>query len=200
MSEGREFQPSEEGQEAGERTAELTSLGEISENGSTEAIFLVEHSHEETLSALEQAKNDPNFAASYIDELGPEGFSRLVQAYDQIEDDDTAKEGLVALAEALGSAGRAEGGPIDEKFLQDMLSDGFHKQEGLDPELAAILLGHGDYTPEAAAQLGAYVLLNDDPPALEPLETFPSHRRDLLTQPGDNNVGAVAHRRPSHLG
>lgn len=150
--------------------------------------------------ALERAQDDPEFAAAFFNELGPattadlaSNYDALVNGNDNTFDDrfNISDEAGIALlqdfAAALGSASRAGEGRFDgPAFMRELT--GSTLEVGLsdvpfDPELAAILLNEGEYTPEAAAELGAYVLLNDDPPLTdyEVQDPVPSHRETMMT-------------------
>lgn len=147
---------------------------------------------------LERAQNDPEFAAGFVEALGADRYASLVRAYDLAGMNDgpgsvssgDASQMLSLLGKTLGAATRAPGSQVDAQFVQQVTGRDGARSSQLDPELAAILVNEGDFTPETAAELGAHVILNDDPPALEPAERYPEHRETLLQGPGENNLGA----------
>ncbi|MDH5824972.1 hypothetical protein QFW77_18555 [Luteimonas sp. RD2P54] len=191
----------QDGRAAGEEIAELVPAN--MKYNSTEIPMLVDHFSGDLTAALEQAGNDPEFAAGFVEALGPERFSRLVAAVDQIPNTqfpgsdpqvtrDTT-ELLQSLAVALGAATRSPQGAIDAAFVREIAShNGFVADGGLDPELAAILLNGGDYTPQTAAELGAHVFLEGEPPQImdrpEGSLPVPAHREPLL-KPAGHDVG-----------
>ncbi len=159
--------------------------------------------YDATAAALEQAKADPEFAAAFFSELGPEATAYLIGGMDSITNgsNDSSPyslgkdEGIAMLrdfAAALGNASRSGAGCFDGPEFMKQLTGRENDQPRLDPEVAAILLNEGEYTPEAAAELGAHVLLHANPPSVEK-EPMRAHREELLTGNGgwdNNNVGA----------
>lgn len=137
---------------------------------------------------LERARNDPEFAAGFVNAIGADRFASMVRAYDLLStsgysgpgavNSQEVSEMLSLFGQTLGAATRS--GQVDTAFVQQVTGRDGARDSTLDPELAAILLNEGSYTPETAAELAAHVILNDDPPALEPAEHYPEHRATLL--------------------
>ena len=197
------------GEQAGEELLELAPA-DIKHGEAGEIEFVLSEFSGDVRAHLERAADDPEFAAGLVETLGPEGYSRLVAATDRTalldglggtEKGETATELLSLLGQTLGSATRMPGGPIDAEFVGRITeNDGFKTDDELDPELAAILLNEGDYTPETAAMLAGHVFLESDPPQVydrpDGYIDTPAHRQPLLTPAGHNveagNVGAWA--------
>lgn len=169
--------------------------------------------------ALQLAKEDPEYAAAFFNELGPETTAAFFANYESLINggdsnlspfDDrwniSSDEGIALLQDfsaALGNASSVTNGCFDgPAFMRDLVGAPLvvnGNEVPFDPELAAILVGNGDFSPESAAELGAYVLLNDDPPGLEPVDHYPSHREALFTPyssapSGANNAWSEALR------
>lgn len=159
----------------------------------TETAGIFQYYSEDVSAALQQARSDPEFAAAFFNELGPEVTANLIASYDAITSsgpmsNDTYnisdEEGTAMLRDfgvALGAASRSGEGCFDGAGFMAQLTGRTEEQPRLDPELAAILLSEGEYTPEAAAELGAHVLLHDDPPGYEPIDQYRPHREALMT-------------------
>lgn len=190
----------EAGQQAAEPYRELPAYDTSLDNISNElwGVYTFIGSDADLRGTLERARNDPEFAAGFVEALGADRFASLVRAYDlggmtdgpgSVSSAD-ASQMLSLLGQTLGAATRAPGSRVDADFIQQVTGRDGARDSTLDPELAAILVNEGDFTPETAAELGAHVILNDDPPALEPAESYPEHRETLLQGPGENNLGA----------
>ena len=198
-----------DGQAAGEDLLELLPVDQKhGEPGET--VFAASQFTDDIRGPLERASTDPDFAAGMIETLGPEGYARLVAVADRIPLLDGLREGdnsqaatelLSLLGQSLGAATRSPCGSVDADFVAQVTrQDGYVTDDSLDPELAAILLNAGDYTPEAAAQLGAHVFLEGEPPRAHDREDgdlpTPAHRERLLTPAPHNvesdNIGAWA--------
>lgn len=201
--------PFAEGKTAADRLLELVPT-DIRHGEPGELEFLVAEFSGDVQASLERAAEDPAYAAGLVEQLGPDGFSRLTATVDRtplldrLGDDangQTATELLSLLGQTLGAATRMPGSPVDAAFVARIAEqDGFVTDGSLDPELAAILLNEGDYTPDTAAQLGGHVFLEADPPRVydQPdgyIDTS-AHRAPLLTPKAHNvefdNIGAWA--------
>lgn len=186
----------EEGQQAAEDLmANFEGLdgfpGHVPQSG-TESAFIYASSAGQTSDALARAKDDPAFAAAFFDTLGPEATASIVNGLDSVTSsgpmsndtfnisDADGTQLLQDFGAALGAASRADAGTFDSAtFMRELTGRGGETR--LDTELAAILLNEGDFSTEAAVELGAHVLLNDDPPQSAENETPPPpHREELL--------------------
>lgn len=190
----------EAGQQAAAPYRELPAYDTSLDNISNElwGVYTLIGGDENLRGTVERARNDPEFAAGFVEALGAERFASMVRAYDlgatsggpgSVSSGD-ASQMLSLFGQTLGAATRAPGSRVDAGFIQQVTGRDGARGSTLDPELAAILVNEGGYTPETAAELGAHVILNDDPPALEPAENYPDHRQALLQGPGENNLGA----------
>lgn len=188
----------QEGQQAAQQIKQdlepLRGFPEQAAQPGTESAAVYQFLSEDVSGALQRAKDDPEFAAAFFNELGPEATATLIASYDAITSsgpmsNDTFnisdEQGTAMLRDfgaALGAASRAgDGAGFDGPAFMRQLTGRDGGESQLDPELAAILLNEGEYTPESAAELGAHVLLHDDPPGYEPIDTHPPHREALLT-------------------
>ncbi len=161
----------------------------------TESAAVYRSAHNDVSSVLQRAKDDPEFAAAFFNELGPEATAALIESYDAITSsgpmsndtfDISDEQGAAILRDfgaALGAASRSGNACFDGPAFMRQLTGWEGGDSQLDTELTAILLNEGDYTPEAAAELGAHVLLNDDPPLTdhEAQDPVPPHRQALMT-------------------
>ncbi len=187
----------QQGQQAAQQIKEnlqpLNGFPEHVPQTGTEAAGIYRFNHEDVSAALQKAKDDPAYAAAFFAELGPEVTANLVSSFDAITSSGpmandtfyiTDEQGAAMLQDfgaALGAASRSGEGCFNgPEFMRELTGRESDKPR-LDPELAAILLNEGKYTPEAAAELGAHVLLNDDPPGYEPIDQHRPHREGLLT-------------------